>query len=344
MKRLAKRLSYVLVFAALGLMAASASQAAERLADKAVAAGVPQTTFSFPDGTSAHILPTVQLQDQITKALGTRTLANVTYHGGRIMRTVNIYAIYWQPATLQTGAPTTIPTSYKTVLNRMLANYAGHSVANINTQYYEIISTVKYFHSGLGRFAGTYTDTAAYPASGCTDTATPGACVSDAQIRAEIEKVRVLKGWPTGFSSIYLLFTSSGEGSCIGSSCAYTHYCAYHSWYGSSTSPVIYGNEPYGNNSVCQPTALLPNPGTADSAATAARHEISEATTDPQLNAWWDSASGEETSDKCNFNYGTRTWDFVSPNFLANYMWGGYFFLLQMEYSNHKSACTQEGP
>ena len=64
-------------------------------------------------------------------------------------------------------------------------------------------------------------------------------------------------------------------------------------------------------------------------AATAARHEVSEATSDPQLNAWFDGASGEETSDKCNFNYGPRTWDFVGGQFVANYMWGGFFFLLQ---------------
>ena len=113
---------------------------------------------------------------------------------------------------------------------------------------------------------------------------------------------------------------------------------------GSATNPTIYSNEPYGNNSVCQATNLLPNPGVADSAATAARHEISEATSDPQLNAWWDTLTGEETSDKCNFIFGPRTWDKVGVNFMSNYQWGGKFFLLQQEYSLHSRACKTEGP
>jgi hypothetical protein len=161
--------------------------------------------------------------------------------------------------------------------------------------------------------------------------------LSDAQLRAEISKVMGIKGWTPGFNKIFALFTSSGEGSCFGTSCAYTHFCAYHSFFGSASNPVIYSNEPFGNNSVCQVSGPLPNPGAADSAATAARHEISEATTDPLLNAWFDGADGDETSDKCNFNYGARTFD----GGVANYQWGGFFFLLQQEYSNHISNCTQ---
>jgi hypothetical protein len=330
----------------LGFLTTAAADAASRLADVPPLPGMPKTTFVRPDGTSAHIMPTVQLQKRINAAklrAGKRTLNNVTYHGGRIMQTVNLYAIFWQPPTLQSGAPTSIPGYYRVVLTNMMKNYAGHSIANINTQYSEVVGAATNYHTGLGRLAGLAIDTAPYPASGCTDSATPGGCLTDAQIRAKIESVRVARGWGTGFDKMYLLFTSSGEGSCFdasGTSCAYTQYCAYHSFYGSAANPVIYSNEPFGNNSNCQVTGSLPNPGTSDSAATAARHEISEATSDPELDAWFDPINGEETSDKCNFDYGVRTWDAG----LANYFWGGKFFLLQQEYSNHKSNCTQEGP
>jgi hypothetical protein len=351
---LKRSLTRICALVALGLFTAVAASAADRLADAPQQPGVPQTTIALPDGTSAHIMPTVQLQDKINqtrlKALGRGapppTLNNVTYHGGPIMTSVNLYAIFWAPPTLQNGNPTSMPTSYRTVLTNMMRNYAGHSIANINTQYFQQVGLRKTYHSGLGRLAGSVIDTSAYPASGCTDTFTPGNCLSDAQIRAKIDAVRIAQGWPTGGTNMYLLFTTNGEGSCFGSgpgSCAYTAYCAYHSFF---TSPsgggtVIYSNEPFGNNSVCQVTSSLPNPGTSDSAATAARHEISEATSDPQLNAWFDPLDGDETSDKCNFNYGAPlSWD----GGLANYFWGGFFFLLQQEYSNHKSNCTQEGP
>lgn len=300
-------------------------------------------TVPMPDGTAVHIYPTVALEAQIRAARGRSASTPVVYHsGGRIMRTVNIYAIYWAPPHLQNGGATSMPGTYTSVLNRMLGNYAGHAVANINTQYYEVISGIARYHTGLGSHAGSYVDTSLYPASGCTDPATPGNCLSDAQIRAEVTKVRGIKGWGSGFDKIFVVFTSSGEGSCSGASCAYTHYCAYHGYFGSATNPVIYSNEPYGNNSVCQTASVasLPNPGVADSAATAARHEISEATSDPLLNAWWDPTTGEETSDKCNMNYGTRTWDGGK----ANYQWGGFYFLLQMEYSKHALGCVQQGP
>lgn len=321
--------------------------ATERLADVPPLPGLPPLTLAKPDGTSAHIYPTVSLDAARKRALGGRSLAHVTYHGGRINSVMQIFTIYWVPPLLQTGAATSMPSSYITVLQHLAVLYGGHAIANINTQYYQTTSGLNSYHSGLGSYGGTYTDTSAYPASGCNDTATPGNCLNDTQIRNEIAKVMALKGWTPGFNKIYLLFTSLGEGSCFTSastSCAYTQYCAYHSWFGSSSTPTIYANEPYGSNSACVGTTLLPNPGTADAAATAARHEISEATTDPQLDAWYDGVTGEETSDKCAYNYGTRTWKFVSPNYLATHMFGGYFFLLQQEYSNHASNCVQQGP
>ena len=349
--RLSCRLFSSFLCVAAGLLLATMTSsyviAAERLADVAPLPGVPSLTVALPDGTSAHMYPTVSLDAARKRALGSRTLANVTYHGGPINTETQIFTIYWKPPTLQTGAATSIPASYIKVLQHMLGNYAGHAIANINTQYFQIVSGVTSYHSGLGRLGGTFTDTAAYPASGCSDSFTPGNCINDTQIRHEVAKVMSIKGWTPGFNKIYLLFTSSGEGSCMSSastSCAYVQYCAYHGFFGSATNPVIYGNEPFGNNSICQVAGPLPNAGTSDSAATAARHEVSEATTDPLLNAWFDGASGEETSDKCNFNYGPRTWDFVGGQFVANYMWGGFFFLLQQEYSNHTSNCVQQGP
>jgi len=332
-----------LLFLAAGLSTSTTAAAADRLADVPPVPGIPPLTVTGPNGTSVHLYPTVSLDARRKQALGPPSLANVTYHsGGRINTSMTIYAIFWKPPTLQTGAATSMPTSYINVLTHMMQNYAAHAIAWINTQYFQRVVirgiTVTQYHTGLGSFGGSFVDTAAYPASGCSDSFTPGNCLSDAQLRAEISKVMGIQGWTPGFNKIYVLFTSSGEGSCFNaSSCAYTQYCAYHGFFGSASNPVIYSNEPFGNNSVCQVSGPLPNAGTADSAATAARHEISEATSDPLLNAWFDGVTGEETSDKCNFNYGTRTFD----GGLANYQWGGFFFLLQQEYSNHSSNCTQ---
>lgn len=315
--------------------------------------GVPKLNVQNSSGHGAHIMPLPSVAAQMRAAAPPPS--TLSYHGGPIMKPdVQIYAIYWQPA----GA--VMVGNYKSVLNNMLKNYAGHAIANINTQYYQTVGAVTTYSSGLGKLAGTYTDTTAYPASGCPLYSVSGVpitkCFTDAQIQAEVTHVMGISAagkpvWTRGINKIFVLFTAKGIGSCFdsgGSSCAYTAYCAYHSFFGTTSSPTIYSNEPYGEPSHCNTVAAasLPNGGGgyADTAATAARHEVSEASTDPFLNAWYDSSTGEENSDKCAYQYGTNTWDAGK----ANYKWAATFLELQMEWSNHANfdtgGCVQQGP
>jgi hypothetical protein len=309
-------------------------------ADSAAASPFNVTT---PEGGVVHIFPTTTELGRIM-AVRPPAAGPLVYHGGPVMGPagVALYTIYWAPPTLQTGAPTSIPAAYMSVLNSMVANYPAHGIDNNNTQYYSVSGKVTTYVKNFGGLAGSYTDTSAYPASGCTDTATPGACLTDAQLQAEVSKVMTAKGWTGGLNKMFLLFTSSGEGSCSsGTSCAYTAYCAYHSAFGTAASPVIYGNEPYGNTSVCQ-VAGTPSPHNnpvADAAATSASHEITEAMTDPELNAWY-TTSGSEIGDLCAYQYGVNSWDSAK----ANQMWNGGFFELQLEYDNHVSGCVAVGP
>jgi hypothetical protein len=91
-------------------------------------------------------------------------------------------------------------------------------------------------------------------------------------------------------------------------SCAYVQYCGYHGAFSLNGQPVIYANIPYGNPTVCAGTQTFPNDPPGDVAANITSHDIMESTTDPLLNAWFDS-SGNEIGDICLFNYGTNTWD-----------------------------------
>lgn len=287
----------------------------------------------------AHIMPTVSRATELPPDNGP-----LLYNGGPVMLGSNIfYAIYWIPAKLQNGGTTTLSAHYQAVETNLLHDYPEHSLGNNNTQYYQIASGVKTYLYNRPDGYYTYVDTNAYPSSGCNDSVTPGNCITDAQIQAEIQRVMKLKGWTPAINKIFLLFTSSGEGSCFDSSgteCAYTQYCAYHSYI--STNPVtIYGNEPYGDPNYCQvPGTPSPNGDpAADTAATAAAHEMTESLTDPELNAWI-TAMGNEIGDLCAYNYGTNTWD--SGN--ANQMWWGHFWEIQQMFDNHASACVLVGP
>jgi hypothetical protein len=77
----------------------------------------------------------------------------------------------------------------------------------------------------------------------------------------------------------------------------------------------------------------------ADAVTDVASHEITEAITDPFLNAWFDS-SANEIGDLCAYNYGTNTWD----GGLANEQWNGNFYEVQQQFDNHAGGCVQLGP
>jgi hypothetical protein len=292
------------------------------------------------DGRAAHIFPTVSLAPALPPDVGP-----LVYHGGPVIQsTLTTYAIFWVPAKLQNGGATSMTAHYQTVESNLLRDYEAHGIDNNNTQYYQTTPTgAKQFIQNKGTFGGSYLDTDPYPASGCADSATPGNCITDAQLQTELLKVMGIKGWTGGLTKMFLVFTSSNEGSCFdstGSSCAYVQYCAYHS-YISAATPIVYGNEPFGNPSICQ-SGGTPSPNAdpaADTAATAASHEITEAVTDPELDAWF-TVGGSEIGDLCAYNYGANTFDSAK----ANQQWNGRFYELQTEYSNHVLGCVRVGP
>jgi len=258
---------------------------------------------------------------------------------------VQLYTIFWSPPKLQTGAASGLPASYVTILNTLATTYPDHGIDNNNTQYYSVSGSKTTYIANAGGHSGSFQDKAAYPASGCSDSVTPGNCLVDSQIQAEVAHAMAVNGWTGGLTKMFLVFTDPGEGSCFtssSSSCAYTSYCAYHSYFFSgSGEPVIYGNEPYGDPNHCQASGT-PSPhgnAAADTAATAASHEISEAITDPELSSWY-TLAGSEIGDLCAYIYGTNTWD----GGLANQMWAGTFWELQMEWDNHFNGCVQVGP
>lgn len=292
----------------------------------------------------AHIFPSVDLAAKLSRYSPSDN-GPLLYHGGPVMtNATTFYGIYWIPAHLQNGQSTQLSSHYQGVESGLLSTYGGHGIGNNNTQYYQTVSGLTTYVQNKAYLGGTYVDTNPYPASGCTDVDTPGNCITDAQLQAEIQRVMALKGWTGGFGKMFLLFTSSGEGSCFDANpadgCAYTDYCAYHSFISGST-PIIYGNEPWGDTNYCQePGTPSPNSDhAADTAATAASHEMSEAITDPELDAWY-TAQGNEIGDLCAYMYGTNSWD----SSLANQHWNSWYFELQMEFDNHTSACEQIGP
>jgi len=328
--------------ASAAVLAALALLNTSMLAQDGPTRATPQT-----NGHNIHVFPTANLKASLAQA----DTGPLVYNGGPVMQNgVTPYAIFWVPAKLQNGATSAISAHYQTVEKNMLGDYMGHGIDNNNTQYTQQVNFTgaKTYIQNKGSATISYVDTNPFPASGCTDKATPGNCITDAQLRAEIARVMALKVWTGGLNKMFFVFTSSGEGSCFDSTntqCAYTYYCAYHSYFlggTTGTTPIIYANQPYGNASVCQaPGTPSPNSDvSADTAATSASHELTEAITDPELNAWYTSM-GNEIGDLCAYDYGALySWDGGK----ANQMWNGRFYMLQTEFDNNQLACVQIGP
>ena len=310
-----------------------------------LAQDAPTRATPHTNGRNIHVFPTVALKASTALA----DTGPLVYNGGPVMQNGVIpYAIFWIPAQLQNGATTAMSAHYQSVQKNMLGDYMGHGIDNNNTQYTQQINFTgpKTYIQNKGSAAVSFIDTNPLPPSGCTDTATPGNCVTDAQLQAEIVRVMALKSWTGGLNKIFFIFTSSGEGSCFDSThCSYTSYCAYHSYFlggALGTTPIIYANEPYGDVTHCQaPGTPSPNnDAIADATATSASHELTEAITDPELNAWY-TAQGNEIGDLCAYDYGLNfNWDGGK----ANQMWNGRFYMLQTEFDNNQLSCVQIGP
>jgi hypothetical protein len=91
-----------------------------------------------------------------------------------------------------------------------------------------------------------------------------------------------------------------------------TTFCGWHThfaWSGGNDVKYAF----VGNGSTQCPTSCIAqstvspngNPG-ADGMANVVAHELSEATTDPDLSAWYDS-KGNENADKCAWNFGATS-------------------------------------
>lgn len=261
----------------------------------------------------------------------------LTYNGGPIMQTEVSYAIFWEPATLQDGSATHVSSTYNSLIQRYFNDIGGSGLYGTNTQYYDNNHRIL----NNSTFGGAWLDTSAYPPSTCTDTATPGNCLVDTDLQAEVQRAITINHWTGGLNSMFFVFTSLGEGSCFdtgSSSCSFTEYCGYHSFFnGSSHNPVIYANMPYTATSLngCGVPTSPNNDIDVDSTLSVTSHEQMEAVTDPKLNAWYDN-QGNEIGDKCAWNFSNINQD----NNTANIQLNSNFYLVQQEWSNAIDGCT----
>ncbi len=264
---------------------------------------------------------------------------NLLYHGGPVMHQSKSYAIYWVPA----GWP--IVAGYRSTINAYFTSASRDSGGTQNvystlTQYYDGSGPIAYAQT----FGGSTTASDPFPRNGCPPYDGLTVCLTDAQVLAEIRRVMTAKSWTGGPTHALFLFLPKGVGTCedvSGSSCAFSAFCAYHSWSGTGATEVLYANMPYADTEpqACG-TGQRPNNSDADDTLNVTSHEHREMINDPNGNGWYD-GSGNEGSDKCAWRFGTPLGRTTTGSY--NQAISSHVYWLQEEWSNARSGCVQRG-
>jgi hypothetical protein len=339
--RRAAVLTAAILTLALGPATAIAAQPASGSPADTWSAGVERGssgTFDLTDGGHVHIQRTPVGAQAHAAAIGAAGTGNrINYHGGPIVPAEHVVSIYWATSKIFSGGPTPGTSSATSTDGSLVGTYlnslGGSNYYNINTTYTDA-------YLGNHTVANALTYTGFWADNGSTAPA-PGSSPSDAAIQAEIVNYFTTTGTTPDPSTVYAVFSASGVNLGGG---AYTSYCAYHGYFGYNGSTVLYAAMPYDYNPSCNLLNGSPNNDLGgDAEVNVLSHELEEANTDPQLNAWYDS-TGAENGDKCAWNFGT---EFLSStkygSGYANITVGGRDFLVQQNWLNANGGGCYQG-
>lgn len=228
----------------------------------------------------------------------------INYNGGPIMTgTTNVHYIWY-------------------------GNWSGNSATSILTNLAQSIGGSPYFNINTTYYNGSnvhVTNAVSYAGSS-NDNYSQGTNLSDAQIQSIVAAQN-----PTDTNGIYFVLTSADV---TASSGFCSQYCGWHTHgtIGGRDIKYAFIGNPDRCPSSCEEQTTSPNGNAgADGMASIISHELEEAVTDPDLNAWYD-RRGYENADKCAWTFGTEST--ASNGSKYNVTWGGLHYLIQQNWVN----------
>jgi len=233
----------------------------------------------------------------------------IFYHNGPVMLGItNVYYIWYGNWSGNTAT---------TILTDFAQKIGGSPYFNINTTYYN--------------GSNTKVSNAVSYASSTDDAYSRGTSLSDSAIQGVVSDAITSGRLPLDTNGVYFVLTSqdvtASSGFC-------TQYCGWHTYGTISGSNIKYSfvGNPARCPSACAWQTTSPNGNAgADGMASIIAHELEEAVTDPQLNAWYD-RRGYENADKCAWTFGTT---YTAANgSLANVKLGTRDYLIQRNWVN----------
>jgi hypothetical protein len=249
-----------------------------------------------------------QVHSQANKARP-RSTNGISYHGGPVMLgTTNVYYIWY-------------------------GNWSGNSATTILTDLAKSIAPSNYFNINTTYYNGSnvhVSNSVAYKSS-TTDSYSHGTTLSDSAVQAVVSSAITSGKLPKDTNGVYFVLTSSDVNESSGFC---TQYCGWHTHGTISGSDIKYSfiGNPDRCPSACEAQSTGPNGNAgADGMASIISHELEEAVTDPDLNAWYDNR-GYENADKCAWTFGSTST--ASNGAKYNVTLGSRQFLIQQNWVN----------
>ncbi|HTY97800.1 MAG TPA: hypothetical protein VMB91_12215, partial [Solirubrobacteraceae bacterium] len=146
------------------------------------------------------------------------TFANPAGHP--VLHGSNVYVVYWDPTNHYHN-------DWKALIDGFLENVnteenSGANVFAVDEQYTDTSNEPAYNRLN---YRGSYTDTTPYPTAGCTDPnplkewpffhTKPITCLTNAQVKAQLETFITQHSLPKGMSTVYYILTPPGVGVCL---------------------------------------------------------------------------------------------------------------------------------
>jgi hypothetical protein len=275
-----------------------------------------------PTGKGFGEIDSVANEAAAARPSGQASLKNLTYHGGPVMvAPTNVYYI-WYGSQWDTAS--------KNVLTNLAQHIGGSPYFNINTTYYN--------------GSNVHVQNSVTLAGSSINSGTLGTRLTDANIASIVSSAITSGALPNDANGVYMVLTdktvTATSGFC-------TQYCGWHDHTTVSGKDIKYafiGNAETQCPSGCGATSPSPNntPG-ADGAASVLAHELEEAVTDPNLNAWYSNFDGMENADKCAWTWGTTST--ASNGAKYNQTFGTMKYLIQQNWVIASTQrCVQKWP
>jgi hypothetical protein len=286
---------------ALSLLAAlAASAAAVRPANAQVYSPGPPQIIHRTNPYAVGLAPTTG---------GTSPTTPILYNGGPVIATPKVCLIWYGNWNQANGSDT--PAGQQ-IVRDFAASVGGSLYFSINASYNGVTGGVT--------VPATQAET--------TDAYSRGSRLGDSDVQKIVVSAISSGRLPYDADGVYFVLTSSDVSERSGFC---TRYCGWHT----AATPSTVGHIRYsfvGNAnrclSACAAQTVGPNGNAGvDGMVSVIAHELEEATTDPDLNAWYD-AQGQENADKCAWTFGHAQYQ-VANGAWANMLLGTRNYLIQ---------------